>query len=56
MRVSDLKFNDLTDRTAFELPDKTKLDIGVEIFRIPEKLFLEGDHFKGLPKMLQSSI
>jgi hypothetical protein len=29
IKVNELKFNDTTDRSAFELPDKERLDIGI---------------------------
>lgn len=54
-RVNDLRFSAL-DRSSFELPDRTRLDIGSEVYRIPERLFAESQEFRGLPKLLQSSI
>jgi hypothetical protein len=35
------KFNEETDKTVIELPDRNKLDLGKETYSIPEMHFLE---------------
>jgi hypothetical protein len=39
--VKHRKFNEETDKTVVELPDKHKLDLGRETYSVPEMHFLE---------------
>ena len=40
-RGETMSFNEHTDKTVFELPDKNKLVFGKELFMVPEMYFNE---------------
>jgi Actin len=57
-RHESLSFNEHTDRTAFELPDKNRIIFGKELFIAPEVYFSEKseDGFKGIHNLIGQSL
>lgn len=57
-KVDKISFNDAVDKTVYELPDKSLMEISKEIFTIPEILFSHDatGGFKGLHKMIEQSV
>lgn len=53
-----LSFNDYTDNTVYELPDKNKIIFGKELFIAPEVYFGEKqeDGFKGIHNLISQSL
>lgn len=56
-RIENLKYNETTDKTSFELPDKTKIDLGKELWGIPEIHFLDNPNtnYRGLQNLIYQS-
>ena len=57
-KIDKISFNEAVDKTVYELPDKTLMEISKEIFTIPELLFSSDNivGFKGLHKMIEQSV
>ena len=54
-RYENTHFNEHTDKTVFELPDKEKLVFGKELFMTPEIYFTEraeDPSFKGIQHLI----
>ena len=54
-RYENAHFNEYTDKTVFELPDKNKIVFGKELFTTPELYFTEGIQdtaFKGIQHLI----
>lgn len=53
-----ISFNEHTDKTAFELPDKNKIIFGKELFMAPEVYFQENSegNFKGIQHLISQSL
>lgn len=54
-RYENAHFNEHTDKTVFELPDKNKIVFGKELFTTPELYFTEGAQdtaFKGIQHLI----
>lgn len=53
-----MAYNEHTDKTAFELPDKNKLIFGKQLFMAPELYFSQkhDDGFKGIQHMISQSL
>ena len=57
-RHESISYNEHTDKTAFELPDKNKIIFGKELFMAPELLFNEKgeDGFRGIQHLVSQSL
>ena len=54
----NVSYNEFTDKTVFELPDKNKVVFGKELFTAPEVYFTDknDDGFKGIQHLISQSL
>lgn len=53
-----LAFNEHTDKTVFELPDKNRILFGKELFTVPEIYFSDypEENFKGIQHLISQCL